>query len=111
MNTSTQTTIEPFGLVTISGTVKRNGYYTAGEPDEPPYYIENLIVTADGETIQGWKTEDGKRRFVCSLEQWQIDNCEEVLIDKFIGDEKAYKDTLIDEAIERGKEYKHFAYA
>lgn len=112
MNTTTQTTIDPHGLVTISGNVKRNGFYAAGEPDEPPYYIENLTITdSNGNTLQGKKIENGKCYNVCSLDQWQIDNCEEVLIEKFTDEEASALDYLIDEAIERGRECARNAYA
>lgn len=111
---STQTTLEPFGLVRITGYVQKDKDYdpeTEG-PAGSPFYISDLTVTTEkGETVQGWTRYLGGRRvYVCSLENWQVENCHDVLIDKYQDNEQARAEYLIDEAIERGREVAHYAY-
>ena len=101
---STQTILEPYGLVRISGVVARNPYHTFEERQfEPQFEVSDLRVITAEEVLHS--------PTCCGFEQWEVEKCEEVLIEKFIEDEGAYQDTLIDEAVERGKEYKHLAYA
>lgn len=118
---STQTTLEPYGLVRISGEVAKNpdfdGYQQ--EPHEQPFYVRDLkVVTASGEVLQGHDENavsgrDGQPAYVtiCGLEPFEIEKCEEVLIEKFTDEEASTLDYLIDEAIERGREYARNAYA
>lgn len=98
---STKTVIEPFGLVTISGEVARNPDFDGYQQElgEPPFDIYNLTVTVSGIHLDA------------TLEDIGIDTLQDILIEKFIDDEQAYQDTLIDEAIERGKEFARNAYA
>ena len=109
---SIRTTLEPYGLVHISGDVSRNVYH-ASEPEfEPPFDVFHLrVVTRDGEVLQGRK-EQGKQVFnVCSLDQIEVEKCEEVLIDKYREEEGFERDYLINEVIDSGRLYKHRAYA
>ena len=110
---STQTTLEPYGLVRITGTVARNPFHTFEERQFEPAWIVNdlTVVGADGETIQGWTRQGEKNVYVCTLDQFEVDQCEEVLVDKYTDDELSVADRMVDEAIERGREYKHMAYA
>lgn len=98
---STKTALEPYGLITISGEVERNrdfdGYQQ--EPYEPPFDVYSLIVMC------------GRHEIVSEMDMCEIEKCKEVLIEKFIDDEQAYRDTLIDEAIERSRSFARNAYA
>lgn len=101
---STQTTLEPYGLVRISGVVARNPYHTFEERQfESEFEVSDLRVMTADEVLHS--------PTCCQFEQWEVEKCEEVLVEKFIEDEQAYQDALIDEAVERGKAYKHLAYA
>jgi hypothetical protein len=100
---STRTTLEPYGLVRISGTVARNPFYTFEERQfEPLYDIQNLRVEIKNEVLHS--------PTCCQFEQWEIEKCEEVLIEKFVENEGFEQDSLIDEMIERGRELAHRAY-
>ena len=102
---STSTILEPYGLVRISGEVSRNPYHTFEERQfEPEFDVSGLrVIAADGEILQA--------PTCCQFEQWEIEKCREVLIEKFLDDEQAYKDALIDEAIERTRSFARNAYA
>lgn len=109
---STTTILEPYGLVTISGQISRNPYHTFEERQfEPPFIVEQLKVTDETETIHGRTVKDEVAVTVCGLEQLEVELCEEILTEKYIEEEQVYKDTLIDEVIERGREYRHLAYS
>ncbi len=103
---STQTALEPYGLIRISGEVEKNpdfdGYQQ--EPGEAPFYVRNLKVI-------GLKGLSGTGNITDDLEPFEIEKCEEVLIEKFTDEEAGALDYLIDEAIERGREYARNAYA
>ena len=101
---STKTTLEPYGLVRISGIVARNPYHSHEERQfEPAFEVRELRVESADEVLHS--------PTYCDFEQWAVEACEEILIEKFLEDEGFEQDRLIDEAIERGKEYKHLAYA
>lgn len=97
----TRTVLEPYGLVRISAQVERNEYYDGyqKEPYEPPFEVSSLrVIDSDGDDI----TDE--------LERIELEKVHEVLIEKFLDDEQAYQDTLIDEAIQRGRELARHAY-
>lgn len=112
-NISTQTTLTDHGLVRLSGTIGRNPHYTFEDRQfEPAWIVDGLTaIDADGNTIQGWEMQGERRVFICSLEQCEVDQCEQVLIDKYLEDESSIADRMVDDAIQRGMEYKHRAYA
>jgi len=101
---SVRTTLEPYGLVRISGDVSRNVYHASDPEYEPAFDVFHLrVVTRDGEVLQGRK-EQGKKVFnVCGLEQSEVEKCEEVLIEKFVEEEGFERDALVDEAISSGR--------
>ena len=102
---STQTTLEPYGLVRISGEVAKDKDFcphTEGILGSP-FDVQNLIVCEMG--FAGWTD------ITDELDRLEIEKCEEVLIEKFLDDEQAYKDALIDEAIERTRSFARNAYA
>ncbi len=114
---STKTVLPPYGLVTISGEVSR--IRDADAETEgimySPFDVSDLSVRTDTEILQGWmmiQFQGSERKaYRCALENPEIEKCYEVLIEKYIDEEQAYKDTLIDEMIERGREYARNAYA
>lgn len=103
---STSTILEPYGLVRISGEVEKNADFDGWqqEPGEQPFYVRNLKVI-------GLKGLSGTGNITDDLEPFEIQKCEEVLIEKFTDDEGSALDYMIDEAIERGREYARKAYA
>ena len=114
---SIQTILEPYGLVTISGEVTRSNSADAETEGlmYSPFDVSDLTVKTESEILQGWTTIEIKgterRVYRCSLENYEIEICQETLFEKFAEDDQDYNNALIDEAIERGREYKHFAYA
>lgn len=110
---STSTILEPYGLVRISGEAGRNPFYNFEERQfEPEFEISGLrVVDAQGKVLQGRiEPAKGATYIHCGLDQYEVEKCEEVLIEKFLDDEQAYQDTLIDEAIQRGRELARHAY-
>lgn len=110
---STQTTLEAHGLVRISGKVSRNPYHTFEERQfEPQFDIQDLqVIAADGEVLQG-REQRGEATFrVYGLDDCEIEKCEEILIQKFLGEEGLEQDRRIDEMIESGRQYASRAYA
>lgn len=99
---SIRTTLAERGLVIISGNVSRDRDYdpiTEGCTGSP-WCITGLLVTdADNEDI----TDD--------LDRYDTEKAEECLIDKYQEEEGFDADRLIDEAVQRGREYKHLAYS
>ena len=99
---STTTVLDPYGLVRISGEVARDRDYdpiTEGCTGSPFDVSSLAVVDETGEDI------------TISLNRMEIENMETVLIDLYCDEEQAYKDYLIDEMIERGREYARNAYA
>lgn len=98
---STTTILGPYGLVRISGEVSRNpdhdGYQQ--EPYEPLFDVDGIEVQIPGIHLE------------MKLEDFDMEKIREVLIEKFLDDEGFEADRLIDEAIESGRQYRHFAYA
>ena len=72
-------------------------------------------MKTENEILQGWTTIElngaERKAYRCSLEDYEIEICQEALFEKFAEDDQSYNDTLIDEMIERGRQYKHLAYA
>lgn len=102
---SVKTVLPPYGLVTISGEVARDRDFdpiTEG-CTASPFAVYDLKVIESPLHNRNDITND--------LDDYEAKKCTEVLIEKFIDDEQSYQDTLVDEAIERGREYKHLAYA
>lgn len=102
---STKTILDPYGLVRVSGEVSRNPFYTHEERQfEPAFEVSDLhVIDAEGEVLQS--------PTCCRFEEWEVEKCHEVLIEKFLEDEGFESDRLINEAIESGQLYKHLAYA
>ena len=99
---STTTVLDPYGLVRVSGEVARDRDYdpiTEGCTGSPFDVSSLAVVDETGEDI------------TISLNRMEIENMETVLIDLYCDEEQAYKDYLIDEMIERGREYARNAYA
>lgn len=99
---ATRTTLSEYGLVTITGNVMRDKDFdpiTEGCTGSP-WHITSLRVTdAEGADI----TDD--------LDAYDTEKVEETLVDQFEEQEWYSTERLLDEAIERGREYKHRAYA
>lgn len=102
---STTTVLDPYGLVRVSGEVARDRDYdpiTEGCTGSP-FDVSSLKVIES--------PLHNRNDVTAELDIFQIEKCYEVLIEKYIDEEQAYKDTLIDEMIERGREYARNAYA
>jgi len=99
---ATRTTLSDYGLVTITGNVMRDRDFdpiTEGCTGSPWHITGLRVADADGADI----TDD--------LDQYDTEKVEETLVDQFEEQEWYSKERMIDEAIERGREYKHRAYA
>lgn len=109
---STSTVLEPYGLVRIWGEVSRNPHHTFEERQfEPKFDVRELhVIKADGEVLQGYDVRNQKLFHVCSLDDCEVEKCEEILIEKFLEDEGFEQDARIDEMIESGKQYARRAY-
>ncbi|MCA0235434.1 MAG: hypothetical protein LCH81_03540 [Bacteroidetes bacterium] len=93
-----KTSLEGYGPITATATVSRNPYMH--EDGEPRWLVLNLTVkNALGIEI----TTD--------LEDYEQQQIEDELINEYCDQEAAYQDTLIDEAIERGRALAQNAYA
>ena len=101
----TSTTLGPYGLVRISGEVRRNPHHTFEERQfEPAFDVRGLqVVAEDGEVLHGKKAAEIGRFLYCGLDQIEVEKCEEILIEKFIDDEGSEQDFLLDEALERNR--------
>jgi hypothetical protein len=99
---SIRTTLSKRGLVTINNKVNHDKHYDpiTKRCTGSPWWIVSLLVTdTDSNDITG------------DLDDYETEKAEECLIDKYQEEQGTALDRLVDEAIERGKEYKHRAYA
>lgn len=99
---ATRTTLSDYGLVTITGNVSRDKEYdpiTEGCTGSPWHITSLRVADADGADL----TDD--------LDNYETEQAEECLIETFQDQEMSVLDRMVDEAIQRGIEYKHRAYA
>lgn len=92
--------LQPYGKVQISGEVKQDLWAdreTEGAAYSP-FDVRGLkVVDEDGEVLQGSYEKDGKKYQACSLDQVEVEMCEDALIDKYIDGDSAKADYLNDE--------------
>lgn len=108
-HTTTTTIFAPYGLIRISGQVERDTQFdpiTEGIAGSP-FDIRNLKVHAS--------PLHNPQDITDELKADELELIESVLIDKYLEEveaaEQDYKDRLIDEAIQAGREYAANAYA
>lgn len=99
---STRIELQPYGLLRISAQVERD---TDFDPHTEgllgsPWCISSLhAIDADGDD------------YADELEPIELEQVENALIEKYLLNEQSHRDTLIDEAIKRGRSLAHRAYA
>lgn len=102
--TQIKTTLEEHGLIWAAASISHNpDFDPMTEPGEPAYNLDGFEI---------FKMENGKRIVITShLNRWEREQIEDTLIEKFVEDRAETHDYLIDEAIQRGREYARNAYA
>ena len=99
---SAQTVFGEYGAIRISATVYANPDFDGWQQnqDEPPHIVEGFkAIDRDGLNI----TDD-----LCPLETQVL---EEALCEKYVEEKAADMDYLIEEQIERGRQFAPLAYA
>lgn len=99
---SIRTTLSDYGLVTITGNVSRDKDFdpiTEGCAGSPWHITGLRVADAEGADL----TDD--------LDNYETEQAEECLIERFQDEEISVLDRMVDEAIQRGQQYKHMAYA